>query len=49
MIRERSELAELVLDGAIPTYLHAHTNVASAHVAVASGFPDEGWQVIGLW
>ena len=36
-------------DGAVPTYLHAHSNVASAHVAEASGFPDEGWQVIGLW
>lgn len=39
----------VLADGAVPTYLHAHSNTASAHVADASGFPDEGWQVIGLW
>ena len=39
----------VLADGAIPTYLHAHTNTASARVAVAAGFPDEGWQVVGLW
>ncbi len=36
-------------DGAIATYLHAPDNHASAKVADASGFPDEGWKVIGYW
>jgi hypothetical protein len=36
-------------DGAIATYLHAPDNHASAKVAEASGFHDEGWRVIGYW
>jgi GNAT superfamily N-acetyltransferase len=36
-------------DGAVPTYLHAPSNVASAHVAEASGFPEIGWRVLGLF
>ncbi|WP_395153168.1 GNAT family N-acetyltransferase [Ilumatobacter sp.] len=36
-------------DGAIPTYLHESSNLASAHVADAVGFADEGWTVHGLW
>lgn len=36
-------------DGAVPTYMHAPDNLASAQVAEASGFPDRGWQVLGLW
>ena len=36
-------------DGAIPTYLHAEDNHASARTADASGFPDRGWRVLGLF
>ncbi len=36
-------------DGAIATYLHAPDNHASAKVAVAAGFPDVGWSVLGFW
>ncbi|MGH9064566.1 MAG: GNAT family N-acetyltransferase [Acidimicrobiales bacterium] len=39
----------VLADGAVPTYLHSHDNVASARVAEAAGFPDRGWQVLGLW
>ncbi|MGI5242734.1 GNAT family N-acetyltransferase [Dactylosporangium sp. CA-139066] len=34
--------------GAVPIYLHDPANTASAHVAVASGFPDLGWKVHAL-
>ena len=33
--------------GAVPTYLHADANVRSAKVAVAAGFPDVGWRILG--
>jgi GNAT superfamily N-acetyltransferase len=36
-------------DGAVPTYLHDDANVASARVADASGFPDRGWRILGVW
>lgn len=36
-------------DGAIPIYLHAEDNAASARTADASGFPDLGWRVLGLF
>jgi GNAT superfamily N-acetyltransferase len=36
-------------DGAIPTYLHAPDNHASAKVADAAGFPDVGWRILGFW
>jgi GNAT superfamily N-acetyltransferase len=36
-------------DGAIPTYLHDHSNLASAHVATAAGFADLGWEVLGFF
>lgn len=35
--------------GAVPTYLHAPDNAASAHVAEAAGFRDRGWHVLGFW
>lgn len=35
-------------DGAVPTYLHAPDNFASAKVAEASGFPDRGWTFLGV-
>ena len=42
--------AQTILDrGAVPTYLHAPDNLASAHVAEASGFADRGWRFVGLW
>ena len=36
-------------DGAVPTYLHAFDNEASARVADAAGFPDRGWHVFELF
>jgi GNAT superfamily N-acetyltransferase len=35
-------------DGAVPTYVHEVSNVASGHVAEAAGFADRGWRAIGL-
>lgn len=40
---------EVLADGAVPVYLHAETNVASARTADASGFPDVGWRILGLF
>lgn len=34
--------------GAVPIYLHADDNVASAKAAVAAGFPDDGWRVLSV-
>ncbi|MHB1486299.1 MAG: GNAT family N-acetyltransferase [Acidimicrobiales bacterium] len=39
----------VLAEGAVPTYLHAYENLASDQVATAAGFPDHGWQVLGLW
>lgn len=39
----------ILADGSAPTYLHAPDNTASARVADAVGFFDEGWLVHGLW
>ena len=36
-------------DGGVPTYLHEPSNTASARVAEAVGFVDQGWTVHGLW
>lgn len=45
-----SQAAERALDdGAIPTYLHSPTNEASARTADASGFPDRGWRILGMF
>jgi hypothetical protein len=35
-------------DGAVPTYLHSLSNVASARVAEAAGLPDQGWRAFGV-
>lgn len=44
-----AQAARRVLDeGAVPTYLHAPSNTASARVADAAGFPDLGWTVLGM-
>jgi GNAT superfamily N-acetyltransferase len=39
----------VLAQGAVPIYLHDPANVASDRTANAAGFPDEGWQVLGLW
>jgi GNAT superfamily N-acetyltransferase len=39
----------ILAQGAIPIYLHDPSNVASDRTANAAGFPDEGWQILGLW
>lgn len=45
-----SQAARRVLDdGAVPTYLHAPDNLASARTADACGFPDVGWTIFGLF
>jgi GNAT superfamily N-acetyltransferase len=45
-----TQAARRVLDdGAVPTYFHAPGNIASARTAVASGFADIGWHVLGLF
>jgi GNAT superfamily N-acetyltransferase len=45
-----AQAARRVLDeGAVPTYLHAPDNIASARAAEAAGFPDRGWSVIGFF
>ena len=38
----------VLADGAVPLYLHEVTNIGSARVADATGFPDRGWRVFGL-
>lgn len=45
-----TQAARRVLDdGAVPVYLHDAANVASARTADASGFPDVGWRIFGLF
>jgi GNAT superfamily N-acetyltransferase len=45
-----SKAAWRVIDGgAVATYLHDPSNIPSARVAEAAGFPDRGWHVHGLW
>jgi GNAT superfamily N-acetyltransferase len=39
----------ILADGAVPTYLHAADNIASAKAADAAGFPDLGWKVVGFF
>jgi GNAT superfamily N-acetyltransferase len=34
--------------GAVPVYIHDPANIASARTAAAAGFPDRGWQAIGM-
>ncbi|MEV0197149.1 GNAT family N-acetyltransferase [Nonomuraea sp. NPDC050691] len=44
-----AQAARRVLDeGAVPTYMHAPDNHASAAVARAAGFDDSGWTAFGL-
>lgn len=45
-----AQAARKVLErGAVPIYLHDPANVASDRTATAAGFPDLGWQILGLW
>ncbi|WDZ87294.1 GNAT family N-acetyltransferase [Micromonospora cathayae] len=45
-----AQAARRVLDeGGVPTYLHRPDNVASARVALAAGFPDQGWRSYGVY
>ena len=39
----------VLASGGVPTYLHHPSNVASARVAEAVGFADDGWTIHGLW
>lgn len=41
--------ARVIEDGAMPTYLHAPDNIASARTADAAGFPDRGWRIVGMF
>jgi GNAT superfamily N-acetyltransferase len=44
-----AQAARRVLDeGAVPTYVHARRNTASARVASAAGFPDRGWSFLAV-
>lgn len=44
-----AQAARRILDeGGVPTYQHDPSNIASAHVADAAGFPDLGWHSIGM-
>jgi GNAT superfamily N-acetyltransferase len=44
-----AQAARRVLDeGAVPTYLHDASNVASCRVAEAAGLPDRGWVAFGV-
>jgi GNAT superfamily N-acetyltransferase len=44
-----AQAARRVLDeGAVPTYVHARGNAASARVAAAAGFPDRGWSFLAV-
>ncbi len=44
-----AQAARRILEGgAIPTYQHAASNIASAKVAEAAGFPDRGWTALGI-
>jgi GNAT superfamily N-acetyltransferase len=38
----------ILAGGAVPIYLHDPANTASARTAAAAGFPDQGWQVLGM-
>jgi GNAT superfamily N-acetyltransferase len=39
----------VLAQGAVPIYLHDPANTASDRTARAAGFPDLGWQILGLW
>ena len=38
----------VIAQGAVPIYLHDPANVASDRTALAAGFPDFGWQIMGM-
>jgi GNAT superfamily N-acetyltransferase len=38
----------ILAKGAVPIYLHDPANIASDRTANAAGFPDQGWQILGM-
>lgn len=45
-----SQACRAILErGAVPTYLHAPTNTASARTAERCNIPDVGWRILGLF
>jgi GNAT superfamily N-acetyltransferase len=38
----------VLAQGAVPIYLHDPANTASDRTALAAGFPDLGWQILGV-
>ena len=45
-----AQAARWIIDaGAVPIYLHDPANVASDRTALRAGFPDRGWQIIGVY
>lgn len=45
-----AQAARAIIDaGAVAVYLHAPSNAPSAAVAEATGFPDRGWEMLGLY
>lgn len=38
----------VLAQGAVPIYLHDPANLASDRTADSAGFPDEGWQILGV-
>jgi GNAT superfamily N-acetyltransferase len=38
----------ILAQGAVPIYLHDPANIASDRTANAAGFPDQGWQILGM-
>jgi GNAT superfamily N-acetyltransferase len=38
----------ILAEGAVPIYLHDPANVASDRTALRAGFPDLGWQIVGV-
>ena len=39
----------VIAQDAVPIYLHDPANTASDRTATAAGFPDLGWQILGVW
>ena len=42
------KLQWVIIHMIVPIYLHGRGNAASARVAEAAGFPDQGWFILGL-
>jgi GNAT superfamily N-acetyltransferase len=45
-----AQAARWIIDaGAVPIYLHDPANIASDRTALRAGFPDHGWQIVGVY